>query len=334
MRRAWAAALVLAVVVPASAAAVPTPPADPARAAAARSYACQAGLTPSLARLGDPVLYRGRVEVPPATELRWEPPRSGGAFEWGAPRARRLPNFEGGRGRAPAEQLPATMEVEIALQVFAVGYVSVPGMGFRVRGPDGTWRHGRLPVVRLGIVPVVPAQDTSARLRPLRGPLGAPWWERVPWPVAGGALLGLAGAFLLARRLRRRRPSPTARGAAGPVRSAAETALAALAALRARRLPEAGRFAEHALELTAILRRFLEAGGGAVRPGDSTPELVAHLGAEPPTAADAARLGALLAAWDRVKFARAASDPAEAGRAEAAVEEHVRRRERPAGGTG
>jgi hypothetical protein len=297
--------------------------------------ACQASLAPSLARLGEPVLYRGRVEVLARTELRWEPPRSDGAFEWGPPRARRLPHFEGSRGRAPADQLPATMEVEVALRVFATGYVSVPGLGFQVRGPDGAWRRGHLPVVRLGLVPVVAAQDTSARLRPLRGPLGAPWWEVVSWRIVGGAALALFAAFLLARRLQRRRPVVAAAGPARAAQPPGMVALAALAALRARRLPEAGRFAEHALELTAILRRFLEASGEAVHPGDSTPELVAHLEGASLAPAELGRLGALLAAWDRVKFARSASDAAEARRAEDAVETWVRTRApAPARGTG
>lgn len=328
-----ALALALAVGPPRAAGASALPPLAATRTGSPHAYACQAELTPSLARLGAPVLYRGRVEVPPRTDLRWEPPESTGALEWGEPRARRLARFEGSRGRAPERELPATMEVEVPLRVFALGYVSVPGLGFRVRGPDGAWRRGRLPVVRLGVVPSVPPQDTSARLRPLRGPLGAPWWEVVPWRVVGGAALGLAGALLLARWLSRRRARAGA--ATAPPRQARApdaVALAALAALQARRLPEAGRFAEHALELTAILRRFLEASGEAARPGDSTPELLARLEAASLAPADLARLGGLLAAWDRVKFARAASDADEARGAETAVEGWVRRRARPGAG--
>jgi hypothetical protein len=330
--RVAAFALALAVGPARPAGPVALPPADATRAP---GYASQAGLTPSLARLGAPVVYRGRVEVPPGTDLRWAPPRSGGALEWGAPRARRLTRFEGNMGRARERDLAATMEIEVPLQVFAVGYVSVPGLGFQVRGPDGAWRWGRLPVVRLGVIPSVAPQDTSARLRPLRGPLGAPWWEVVPWRVVGGVALGVAAALLVARRLRRKRGRPT--GTAAPPRAARApdaAALAALAELRGRRLPEAGRFAEHAFELTAILRRFLEASGEPVRPGDSTSELVVHLESAALAPEELARLGGLLAAWDRVKFARAASDADEARRAETAVEGWVRRRARPAGGGG
>ena len=334
MRGRAAAALVLLAVLAGVAQALELPPPVARRDLPPEGYACQAGLSRSLARLGGRVIYRGRVEVPPATELRWEPPRSEGALEWGAPRARRLPKFEGSRGRAPESRLPATMEVEVPLQVFAPGYVSVPGLAFRVRGPDGTWRRGRLPVVRLGVVPVVPPEDSSVRLRPLRGPLRAPWWETVSWRIVGAGALALAGAVLLVVRLVRRRRPAAAAVAPRETRPPGALALAALAALRARRLPERGRFAEHALELTAILKRFFEAVGTAVRPGDSTPELMAHVESAALEPAELGRLGALLAAWDRVKFARAASDVDEAHRAEAEVEGLVRRRSDGAGGAG
>ncbi len=311
------------------------PPA--ARGQSAAGYACQAALTPSVTRLGARVVYRGRVEVPGRTELRWEPPVSDGVLEWGGPRARRIAHFEGSMGRAAGDELPATMEVEIPLQVFATGYVGVPGLGFRVRERGGDWRRGHLPVVRLGVAPVIAADDTAARLRPLRGPLAAPWWEVVPWRWVGAGAAVLVALGLLVRWLRRprRARAPVAASAPrAPARPPGETALAALAALRARRLPEAGRFAEHALELTGILRRYLEASGAAVRPGDSTPELVAHLDAASLAPAELGRLAGLLAAWDRVKFARAASDVAEAHGAETAVEEWVRHDpRRAAGGT-
>jgi hypothetical protein len=103
-------------------------------------------------------------------------------------------------------------------------------------------------------------------------------------------------------------------------------ALEALTALRDLRLPEQGCYAGHAFELTRILRRFLEATQGAPRPGDSTPELVVHLGATRLTPAERESVAELLATWDRVKFARVASSPVEARRAEDAVEGLARRR--------
>ncbi|NOT33407.1 MAG: DUF4129 domain-containing protein [Candidatus Eisenbacteria bacterium] len=112
---------------------------------------------------------------------------------------------------------------------------------------------------------------------------------------------------------------------AAPTRDPRAEALDAIEALRSERLPEASRFGEHALRLGRILRVYLERSLGITQPGDTTPELVAHLragGAEPE---ELQRLAALLRIWDRVKFAREAPTVEEAQRAEQAVEAVVRR---------
>jgi hypothetical protein len=102
-------------------------------------------------------------------------------------------------------------------------------------------------------------------------------------------------------------------------------ALAALAALRAMHLPEHGRFAEHAFRLGQILRRYLEAVTAVTRPGDTSPELVAHLREAGLEADDLARLAGLLRVWDRIKFAREPFTLDEAIRAERASEAFLRR---------
>src|SRR5262249_43198212 len=115
---------------------------------------------------------------------------------------------------------------------------------------------------------------------------------------------------------------------AGPPRprlDPAAQALRALAALRARALPAAGRFDEHALELSGILRRFLEATLTVPRPGDTSGELLERLRGSRVPAEDLSRLEGLLSLWDRVKFARAPLTEAEAGRCEEAVESYIRR---------
>ncbi len=285
-------------------------------------YPCQASVRPGFSRIGQPVLYRGRVVVRPGTVLRWQMPASGGAFEWGSPRIGRIPRYSGSINQS---LLADTMQIEIDLQAFTPGMLSVPGLGFEVRERTGQRWTGHLPVVRLGVASVVSAEDTSARLRPLRGPLGAPWWERVPWRVVGLVAAALVAVAFIVWRLRRRRAPVVERARARPPKDPATAALEALDALRGLRLPEHGRFAEHAFHLTRILRGFLEATQGAPRPGDSTPELLIHLGATQLAATDVERLAVLLAAWDRVKFARAACSPEEARRAEDAVGDLARR---------
>jgi hypothetical protein len=297
-----------------------------------QAYRSSVSLTPGITHVGEPVRYRGRVVVPRTVQVRWVPPASDGALEWSAPVARRRHAFSGNQFRND-DTADDTAEVEAVLQVFSTGMVSVPGLAFRVGDPSGRWRESRLPLARLALVPVVSPDDTSASLRPLRGPLGAPWWERVPWRIVAAAGMVLALAAFAVARLRRRRPAAAVEPVrVRPARDPASTVLEELEALRGRNLPEQGRFAEHAYLLTRILRRFLEATQGAPRPGDTTPELVAHLGTTRLAPPQIDRLAALLSAWDRVKFARAASTPEEAHRAEDAVAGLAR--ERLAGGSG
>jgi hypothetical protein len=200
----------------------------------------------------------------------------------------------------------------------------VPGLRFvdDARAP-GVPR--RLPVVRLTVVPVIPASDSTADLKPVRGPIAAPWWEVVPWAwVVGITALAGAIAWLLTRH--RKRPVPVL--APAPRLDPAEAALKRLQELRSRRLPEAGEYGQHALELTAILRRFLEATTTRLRPGFTTAELSRRLGDESVSADDAQVLLNLMRAWDRVKFARAPFTIDEARRSEEAVEAFLQRRRR------
>lgn len=294
-----------------------------------RPFRVRVVVSPSTVKLGERVTYRAFITEGTPGYVRVLPPESGGDLDWGAPRIQgRAPRGEpqrpDARGWYPTFGSMESLAVTVPLQVFRPGLVSVPGLRFQLNDGRGPTEH-RLPIARLFVVPVVPPEDSAADLRPLRGPFGAPWWERIPWRLVGAAAGALAAAALVVRRLARRR-SRAAPDLARPPKDPAFEALEALEALRGLRLPEHGRFAEHAFHLTRILRRFLEATEGTPRPGDSTPELVRHLEAGRLGPADLERLAALLAAWDRVKFARAATTPEEARRAEDAVEELARRR--------
>jgi hypothetical protein len=281
---------------------------------------------PSPATLGQAITYRGAIWVWPDVSVRFEPPMSGGAMTWSHVRAgRSKPSWlSGGR--------PDSVWFEARLQVFETGPVAVPGPVVRLSPLPGTHRAGstHLPTVRLIVIPSITAADSNAELRALHGPVAAPWWERVPWLKVVAALAMLTSVLLLARMLRRKpravpRAIPTVAPVARPRADPAAEALRALEALRARELPAAARFGEHALELTAILRRFLEATVTTPRPGDTSGELLARLHATRMKDDDLERLEGLLALWDRVKFARAPLTEAEAKRCEDAVEGHVRR---------
>jgi hypothetical protein len=226
--------------------------------------------------------------------------------------------------RPHRQQVADTSLIEVSLQVFQLGNVTIPG----IKVMDDARAPGvvhELPVVRVTVVPVIPATDTTADLRPVRGPIAAPWWEVVPWGWAI-AIAGLAG--LVTWLLTRRRKRPAAVAVPLPRMDPAEAALKRLQELKSRALPEAGEFGQHALELTAILRRFLEATTTRLRPGFTTAELSRRLEDESVPSEDAKLLMNLMRSWDRVKFAQAPFTIDEARRSEAAVEAFIQRRRR------
>jgi hypothetical protein len=285
-------------------------------------------LSPSSARIGQALTYRGSVLVERGTKVRFEPPQSGGAFTWSRVHAGRtrkgwLSQFSPG---------PDSVWFEARLQVFEAGRVTVQGPVVQLSQLPQTTRPGsvRLPTVRVTILPTLTVADSGSELRALHGPLRAPWWERIGWiPILVGLLL-LGLLVWAVRRMRRRKPVPVVVPSASPVAprprlDPAAEALRALAALRARALPQAGRFSEHAFELTGILRRFLEVTVTTPRPGDTSGELLERLRHARMPEDDYERLEGLLTLWDRVKFARAPLTEPEAARCEEAVESFVRR---------
>ncbi len=288
----------------------------------------RASISPAPARLGQSLAYRGMVLVEPDVKVRFEPPQSAGALTWSRIRA-------GREKRGWVRNVSAGYDsvwFEARLQVFELGLIPVPGPVVQMSRMPGTTHKGtaRLPTVRVSILPTITAADSNAELRALHGPLPAPWWERVPWGPIFVVLLALLVILAARRLLRRRKPRPVVPPAAVPVAArpridAAAEALRALAALRTRELPQQARFGEHALELTAILRRFLEATVTTPRPGDTSGELLDRLRTSRLPEGDYERLEGLLMLWDRVKFARAPLTVEEAARCEEAVEGYVRR---------
>jgi len=275
---------------------------------------------PQVLHLGERAIYRGYVVVSPATAVRWLPPDPNEALTWGERHARRTSRYAGSVDHSRIED---TVAVEIAVQAFQPGRVVLPGL--RVQFGEGASPIvQRLPNTVLIVEPIMTPADSEATLRDVHGPLAAPWWERVPWILVIAAVLALVAVLLLIRMLRRRRPAPAVVGPARVV-SPAEAALAALAELRARKLPDQDRIAEHAFHLGQILRRFLESTVGTPRPGDTTRELVVRLEQAGLGQDDVRRLAGLLRGWDRIKFAREPATRDEALRTESAVEAYVRR---------
>ena len=292
-------------------------------------------LRPPMARLGESVTYRVEVIGGFYEKVSWLAPDSSTAFTWGEPRegltqGRETKAARFGNGARSGQIRAGTADtawVEIPLQVFELGVIPIPGIGVRyVPNNGGTPRAvaARAPTARLVVIPVLTAADSNATLRPLHGPLAAPWWERVPWlwVIVGALLIAL---LVLVLRMRRRRKPGAQVAPVRPALSPAAEAMAAIAELRRLDLPRQERFAEHAFRLGQILRRFLEATVATTNPGDTTPELVRHLAEAGLSDDDQKRLAGLLRVWDRVKFAREPFTYDEAMRAETAVEGYIRR---------
>jgi len=144
--------------------------------------------------------------------------------------------------------------------------------------------------------------DPAAALRPARiGPGARAILRAALWALAGAALVALVawGALALRRARKVRRMSPK------------ERALRELDRLLARDLPAKGRFKDFYVELTLVVRRYVERRHGIRAPRRTTEEFLAE--ARRSSAFDAAtvaRLGAFLEAADLVKFAGARADEA------------------------
>ena len=297
------------------------------------SLHARATVTPGIAKLGERVFYRGEVVLWAGGRAQWLSPEQAPDLTWGSVRYGTARPHEPGQrfGQQAATprfraDLADTAWIEIPLQAFEPGVRRLPGLEFRVIGAPGMPPEAprRLPQVNLIVTSTLTAADSSKGLRDVHGPLVAPWWERVAWRWVAAIAALVAVVLMLFRWLRRRKPAPPVTVAAPVSRDPTAEALGALRALRAQQLPEQNRFAEHAFALGQILRRFLEATVTLARPGDTTPELVAHLRGAGLPADDVQRLTALLRVWDRVKFARESMSVDEATRTEAAVESHVR----------
>ena len=197
---------------------VPSALANGSRAAGFRSdvaFPMRAVVTPAPARLGQSLTYRAHVIVGDRARAVFSSPDTGGAFTWGAARM----------GRVPLEHMPENLHgsiynadsvwLEIPLQVFATGSVSIPGPAVKIVPANGVSApiRSRFPTLHLIVLPTITAADSNATLRAVHGPLGAPWWERVPWRIVTAVAFLVAVLVTLVVGWRRRR-RPLAAGVA------------------------------------------------------------------------------------------------------------------------
>ena len=261
---------------------------------------------PARPALGDPMYLRLRVEARPGVTL--DVPFERDAFgrfkvsDWdthhahsadGGPieiRTYALDEPSSGRHRLPPLRLQFT-----------------DGRAAGDAGASGTTHELLTDEIPIQVAPVS-ANVTAADLRPARGPLNPVVGRAARWPwIAGGAgaLVVLVVGFFVVRGVRRRR---VVRAQV----SAYETAMAALAALEQRGAPGADDTDAWFVELSAIVRRYLEGRFRVRAPELTTEEFLQDVRQSPDLDREhRARLGEFLEQCDRVKFAGYRPDPDE-----------------------
>ncbi len=230
------------------------------------------------------------IEAPPELEIR--PPEVerylGGTELYGAPvfQSEMRPN-----GR----RLTVTRYIVEALKPgdYSIGPVEV------------TWPEGGsavAPAVTLRVRDLTPEEEADvARFEPIALPQRPGVGLREVWPYLGGAVaaVGLVslGLFLL---MRRRVPE-----SGSPITLPWDTAVAELHRLRAKGYIEAGDFEPYYVELTGILRRYIEARFRLHAPEQTTPEFLNAASQDGVLSTDHQNLlGSVLRHGDLVKFAR------------------------------
>ena len=243
--------------------------------------------------VGDPLALRLAVEHAPDLSVRWPDSLSLGSFE-------ALILEVGETTAAPegdAVQTPAVLRVT----AFELGELEVPS--FDLELTDGAARSVTVstdPVV-IGVTTV--GLDESGDIRDVKGPraIARDWLLLWPWALLALALAGLGYWWF------RRRGSGREADSAGPpepARPAHEIALEALDRLAASPLLERGRIKQYHIEVSRIVRAYIEGRYRIWALEMVTPDVVsglAHAGVDPGTRTDFQRF---LEACDLVKFAR------------------------------
>ena len=220
--------------------------------------------------------------------------------------------------------VPGGRALDARLRLYDEGEHALPPFTVTARRGDQVLGAVTLDGVPLAVAVDVPPDAAPAAARdalPLDVPPAPP-----PWPAlaaCGAVLAALVAAYVLWRRRTRVVPPPS------PPAPAHERALAALRALAARALPARGEVEPYFVELSEILRTYLEERFGLRAPEQTTEEFLATVshtdtGRRAIESAHRELLRDFLTRADLVKFARARPDAGECGAAGESAERFVR----------
>lgn len=186
------------------------------------------------------------------------------------------------------------------LTIFDTGDHLIPAPKVSYRLPGEELKEAQGEEVLVGVASLLAKAKDAHDIRDIKPPEELPFDWR-PYGIVLGALIGVGllgvGCFYLLNRPRRQRIVPP--------RPAHEVALAALNRLRSQKLIEQGRFEQYYVQLSSIVRQYLENGFNLRAPEMTTEEFLTALASDRRLNMPHRRLlSEFLSQADLVKFAR------------------------------
>lgn len=198
----------------------------------------------------------------------------------------------------------------VPIQVFDSGSYNIPGFRYII-GADTIISNS----LQLKVVPVkAAATDKISELTDVADPAKGSWLDDVPdwvldywWAILAGLVAIVALFFIIRAWMRSRARKPVVKPELPPD----VEALQALQALKDKQLWQNGENERYFVELTAILRRYVDRRFGISAPEMTTTQFLAELGAHPHLKSYKAEMSRLLELADFIKFAKGQSLPGE-----------------------
>ena len=224
-------------------------------------------------------------------------------------------------GKEPEERADGTRVVErwYDLLAYETGSQFIPPVPLSYRRENGESHTIDSPKALVNVVSVLSRDEEATDIRDIKEaePISAGWslfWLLSIATVAAAVLMW--GLYRLLNRARAARPAAS--------RLPHDVALAELARLQSRRLPDEGRHEEYYVALSAIVRQYIEARFGLRAPEMTTDEFFAAAQRRRELATEhRSALHEFLAEADLVKFARHVPTRERAERAWSAAHEFV-----------
>ncbi len=212
---------------------------------------------------------------------------------------------------APSKSGTVEEDLTLTLVTFSTGTVTVPPMTLTLASARQETIPVAMPAVPIQVESILDKHKDRRDIQEIKGQIG--YFDPLPWILGllGGVLVALV-AWLIMRRKRPAGRAPLKPST--PPRPPEEVAREALAALKARGLIEEGRVKEFYVELSDILRRYLQGRFGLSCLDMTTSEIVREMKAFPLASNDFGALRSLLEDCDLVKFAKFVPAPDEPAR--------------------